>query len=128
MICIQTFSHPDYTVGFGIAPNLSPRQREADEGLAGLLPLHLLREHTAGRELHPAPKVSMHHYATKLEHAARADINDFLPGETLPHKYSHAARPHPLPRRTSISQSHQYGWRAGSHEHAMTASCALWSY
>ncbi len=39
----------------------------ADEGLAGLL---CFTKHTAGRELHPAPKVSIRNYATKLEHAA----------------------------------------------------------
>jgi hypothetical protein len=41
--------HPDYTVGFGIAPNLltSPFQRRA---LAGLRTVPL----TAGGELHPA--------------------------------------------------------------------------
>jgi len=37
----QSFSHPDYTVGFGISPN------HAHKALAG---------YTAGRESHPAPK------------------------------------------------------------------------
>ena len=29
MIYVLTFSHPDYTVGFGIAPNLSQHQCDA---------------------------------------------------------------------------------------------------
>ena len=35
------FFHPDYTVGFGIAPNPAPKA---------------LADYTAGREFHPAPK------------------------------------------------------------------------
>lgn len=35
------FSHPDYTVGFGIAPNRPPKR---------------FADYTAGGELHPAPK------------------------------------------------------------------------
>ena len=38
------FSHPDYTVGFGISPNH--------------VTMHL-RTITAGRESHPAPKTSL---------------------------------------------------------------------
>ena len=35
------FSHPDYTVGFGITPNQPPKR---------------VADYTAGRESHPAPK------------------------------------------------------------------------
>jgi len=45
------FSHPDYTVGFGISPNPAPKE------LAGL---RTSSSNTAGREFHPAPK--MNHY------------------------------------------------------------------
>ena len=41
------FFHPDYTVGFGITPNQSYTR------VAGC---------TAGRELHPAPKIIFTHY------------------------------------------------------------------
>jgi hypothetical protein len=41
------FSHPDYTVGFGIAPNPALKR------LAGL-EINLI---TADREFHPAPKI-----------------------------------------------------------------------
>ncbi|GER85923.1 hypothetical protein KDW_00850 [Dictyobacter vulcani] len=57
MAHIITFSHPDYTVGFGFSPNLSLVDVEAiKERLAGSAQ-HLSLFHTAGRELHPAPKV-----------------------------------------------------------------------
>jgi len=39
----QIFSHPDYTVGFGIAPNRAER----------------LADYTAGGESHSAPKISI---------------------------------------------------------------------
>jgi len=35
------FSHPDFTVGFGISPNQPPKR---------------VADYTAGRESHPAPK------------------------------------------------------------------------
>jgi hypothetical protein len=38
---LRAFSHPDYTVGFGVAPNHAAKQ---------------LADFTAGRESHPAPK------------------------------------------------------------------------
>src|SRR5207237_4866505 len=64
---------------------------ELIKGLAGLLCLHLLAELTAGRELHPAPKVSKHHYATKHGSAASAGFSDFLPDEILPRRHTHAS-------------------------------------
>lgn len=39
-------SHPDYTVGFGIAPNQPSQKRNSSWTL------------TTGRELHPAPKMN----------------------------------------------------------------------
>ncbi|GCE24648.1 hypothetical protein KDA_01320 [Dictyobacter alpinus] len=57
MAHIITFSHPDFTVGFGFSPNLSLVDIEVTkERLAGSAQ-HLLLFHTAGREFHPAPKV-----------------------------------------------------------------------
>jgi hypothetical protein len=57
------FSHPDFTVGFGISPNQSSM----------LMPLALyhlrVADSTAGREFHPAPKnlpllfLQLHHTA-----------------------------------------------------------------
>ena len=41
------FSHPDYTVGFGIAPNPAKKGSRAQE----------LCSITADREFHPAPKI-----------------------------------------------------------------------
>lgn len=38
------FYHPDYTVGFGIAPNHAQIE---------------LADYTAGRDLHPAPKANI---------------------------------------------------------------------
>jgi hypothetical protein len=46
------FFHPDYTVGPGISPGLLTLQPQA---LAGSVTL-LQCDHTAGGELHPAPK------------------------------------------------------------------------
>jgi len=46
------FFHPDYTVGPGISPDLLTLQPQA---LAGSVTL-LQCDHTAGGELHPAPK------------------------------------------------------------------------
>ena len=46
----HTFSHPDYTVGFGIAPN---------PGLNHAKPCaNALADYTADREFHPAPKMT----------------------------------------------------------------------
>ena len=57
MVHIITFSHPDYTVGFGFSPNLFAIDKEAINGkLAGSTQPDRLC-HTAGREFHPAPKV-----------------------------------------------------------------------
>ncbi|GLV56278.1 hypothetical protein KDH_31200 [Dictyobacter sp. S3.2.2.5] len=57
LVHIITFSHPDYTVGFGLSPNLFAIDQEAINGkLAGSAQLYTLC-HTAGREFHPAPKV-----------------------------------------------------------------------
>lgn len=41
-INIHIFSHPDFTVGFGITPNRPPKR---------------FADCTAGRELHPTPKI-----------------------------------------------------------------------
>jgi hypothetical protein len=52
------FSHPDCTVGFGIAPNPAQLKRKVWKNftlrLAGLESYKLI---TAGREFHPAPKI-----------------------------------------------------------------------
>ena len=46
----HTFFHPDYTVGFGIAPN---------PGLNHAKPCaNALADYTADREFHPAPKMT----------------------------------------------------------------------
>ncbi len=43
MIRISTFSHPDYTVGFGFTPNLPYDQRGMITGLRARLEQHLSR-------------------------------------------------------------------------------------
>ena len=55
-----TFSHPDYTVGSGMSPDLPSQLYDNSYRLAGLIRMHFIQNHTAGRELHPAPKVSVH--------------------------------------------------------------------
>ena len=46
------FFHPDYTVGPGIAPDLLTLLTNIEQALAG----STVAGHTAGGELHPAPK------------------------------------------------------------------------
>lgn len=45
------FFHPDYTVGFGISPNLRPLGRGCSRAFLQY------RKITAGREFHPALKI-----------------------------------------------------------------------
>lgn len=46
------FSHPDFTVGFGITPN----QPNDYHVFITSMPVIRVADYTAGRELHPAPK------------------------------------------------------------------------
>ncbi len=51
LICsVVIFFHPDYTVGFGIAPN-------PDLNSCQVLRIATLADYTADREFHPAPKI-----------------------------------------------------------------------
>jgi hypothetical protein len=69
------FSHPDFTVGFGISPNQS--------SMILKLSLHHLRvaDYTAGREFHPAPKnlpllfLQIHHTSDYIRCQHPNDIN-----------------------------------------------------
>ena len=58
----STFSHPDYTVGFGISPNPAHLKSgsRAEEALLQYPPKwsEIATSITAGRELHPAPKMN----------------------------------------------------------------------
>ena len=47
------FSHPDYTVGFGISPNQLPAQ---------------VADYTAGGEFHPAPKNDIYLFDNRISH------------------------------------------------------------
>ena len=49
------FSHPDYTVGFGISPNQLLSQ---------------VADYTAGGESHPAPKNDIHLFVNRISHFA----------------------------------------------------------
>jgi hypothetical protein len=49
---MNTFSHPDYTVGLGVSPSQSMSNNTSSRGLPSQKATV-----TAGREFHPAPKV-----------------------------------------------------------------------
>ena len=55
------FSHPDYTVGFGISPNRAKRSRA------------YRKRNTAGGELHPALKIFYY-----IIYEYNANVNTFI--------------------------------------------------
>ncbi len=48
------FSHPDFTVGFGISPNQLLQFHMVPNDVSSIL--KQVADYTAGRELHPTPK------------------------------------------------------------------------
>ena len=81
LLSYNFFSHPDYTVGFGISPNQLLSQ---------------VADYTAGGESHPAPKNDIYLFVNRISHFASYCNIFMLSGnvhKTVLLPYHHGAPP-----------------------------------